>query len=208
MPIKRNYNNAHERMEDKAEKAVIPMLEKQFIYQLGLSPRLMMNYDSDNQVCKVGVVFPRQNTFFSLSYNEHRCNISYPGYTVEEMSALVERVANTVVGNLHDTAITYGTKDIKRYAKDSYAPCIADEDTFLTWVDQIRVPLTPKDQLLAYYAEHKHEVRRVIEDEGYLTPFPAILYTFSEDEIRDMSDTTLEYIIRVVNDIRKLHQAN
>lgn len=208
MPIRRNYNNAHERMSDKAEKAVLPMLEKQFIYQLGLSPRLMMAYDSDNQVCKVGVVFPRQNNFFSLSYNEHRCPISYPGYTTEEMSALVERVANTVVGNLQDTAITYGKKDIKRYARDSYAPCIEDEDTFLTWVDQVRIPETRKDQLLSYYAEHKHEVRKVIEDKGYFAPFPAILYSFSEDEIKDMSDTTLEYIIRVVNDIRKLHQSN
>lgn len=208
MAIKRNYNNAHERMSDKAEKAVLPMLENQFVYQLGLMPRLMMNYDSDNHICKVGVVFPRQNTFFTLSYAEHKCPISYPGYTAEQLSAFVERVANTVVGNLQDTAITYGTKDIKRYAKDSYAPCIQDEDTFLTWVDQVRIPETPKDQLLAYYAEHKHQVRKVIEDEGYLTPFPVILYSFSEDEIRDMSDNTLECIIKVVNDIRKLHQSN
>lgn len=207
MPIKRNYNNAHERMSDKAEKAVLPLLEDKFSYELGLRPILSMDYDSENRLCKVHVSFPKVGGRFSVAYHEHRKPISYPGYTQDEMSQLVERVANTIVGAIQDSVITYGTQDVKRYAKQLYAQCIEDEDTFLTWIEQVRIPVTPKNQLLAYYYDNRHNVYELLKDDGYLTPFPAIIYSLSEDEIRDMSDTTLDYIIRVVNNIRKLHQS-
>ena len=208
MAIKRSYNNSNERIADKAEKTILPLLEQQFMYQLGLQPRMMMTYDPDNQICKVGIVLPKIGSPFTLSYAEHKIPLSYPRYSIEEMSKLVEYTANCVVGAIQDSVSISGCRDPKRYAADLYASCIVDEDTFLTWIDQVQIRVTPKDELLRYYQDHKHEVQALLKDEGYFTPFPAILHTFSEDEIRDMSDTTLEYIIRVVNDIRKLHQAN
>lgn len=208
MPIKRSYNNAHERMSDKAEKAILPLLEQRFIHQFGLRPMLTMEYDLSNHVCKVDVAFPKVGGKFEVHYYEHKQMISYPLYTEDQMSQLIERVARCVVGVIQDTVSTWGTQDPKRYAKEVYAACIEDEETFLTWIDQVRVRVTPKDELLRYYTDHKHEVNQLLKDEGYLTPFHIILYSFNEDEIKDMSDTTLEYIVRVVNDIRKLHQSN
>lgn len=206
MSIKQRYNNVNERMEDNAQKAVLPLLESKFISELGLKPRLFMEYDSANKICKVSMVFSRRSNKWEIDYQHHKQIISYPGYTDNELSQLVHKVAEIILGNLQDISSLSPKTDIKEYALLLYEPCMVDEFAFLPWLDQLtNATPTLRDVVLNY-------IQNVDKDTFYdgphttmeLDPCYAIAQTFTEDEVRSMSPDHIKDLFRLVTKIKEL----
>lgn len=205
MSIKQRYNNVNERMEDMAQKAILPLLESKFVSELGLRPRLFMEYDAANQLCKVSMVFVRRGNKWEIDYAHHKQVISYPGYTEGEMSQLVHKVAEIIVGNLHDISSLSPKTNIKEYALLLYDPCMVDEFAFLPWVEQLQrnVP-TLKDIILEYIQNIDKETFYQSPHTLELDPCYAIAQTFTEDEVRSMSPDHIRDLFRLVTHIKEM----
>lgn len=206
MAIKQRYNNSQERLEDNAEKAILPMLEKQFIYELGLRPTLSLEYVSELSICKVDVTFHRLGGKFSIAYNDHRQPISYPRYTTDQMSRLIHTVAQKVVEAIQDKVNTYGTSDVRGYATQLYHQCLEDEETFMTWIEQCRPPKSVKDELLRYASENRHHLADGLRGDSTSCAFAVLASTFSTDYLQDMTEKEISDIVEVVGCMLRLQE--